>query len=396
MDSGGKSGDEKKQERKEREGNVAMSASEDVAVRLIQVAKSYGDVEVLQSFDLQVREGEFVVLLGPSGCGKSTILKLIAGLEEASYGEIHVAGELVNYVRPRDRNVAMVFQNYALYPHMSVRDNISFPLKMTRRPRIKRSAIDERTAEAAAIVNLTEFLDRKPGQLSGGQRQRVALARAIIRQPEVFLMDEPLSNLDALLRADMRASLLEVHARIQKATLYVTHDQIEAMTMADRVVVIKQGRTQQIGTPQELYTTPANTFVAQFIGSPKMAMHKTSVDGDGTVKFAGLSLKLNTDIKPEPKAAVTVGVRPSSLKIAAEPDRQACFAGTVERRDYVGSDSYLEVQLATGLHIVARTAADSWFAVGDIVHIAAEPGAFHLFDEVGNRLCGASMVMSDR
>ena len=372
----------------------AMSPPADVAVSLIQVAKSYGDVEVLQSFDLQVAHGEFVVLLGPSGCGKSTILKMIAGLEEVSHGEIHVVGELVNYVRPRDRDVAMVFQNYALYPHMTVRENIAFPLRMTRRPRLKRSVIDERTAEAAEIVDLTRYLDRKPAQLSGGQRQRVALARAIIRQPAAFLMDEPLSNLDALLRADMRQSLLDVHSRIQKATLYVTHDQIEAMTMADRVVVLNEGRTQQVGRPHELYTAPANTFVAQFIGSPRMPLHPAVVGGDSTLPFGGASLVPEAGIGLDPGAPMTVGVRPSAL-IVTDAAR-ACFVGTVRRHDYLGSDSYLEVELSVGTSVMVRAAADSPLAPGDPVGVDAEAGAIHLFDEAGARVCGASVCARDR
>ena len=372
----------------------AMSPPADVAVSLIQVAKSYGDVEVLRPFDLQVAEGEFVVLLGPSGCGKSTILKMIAGLEEATHGEIHVAGDLVNYVRPRDRNVAMVFQNYALYPHMTVRENIAFPLRMSRRPRLKRSTIDGRTLEAAEIVDLTQYLDRKPAQLSGGQRQRVALARAIIRQPAVFLMDEPLSNLDALLRADMRTSLLDVHSRIRKATLYVTHDQIEAMTMADRVVVLNDGRIQQVGEPHELYTAPANTFVAQFIGSPRMSLHPTSAGPDGLLRFGGAPLVIDEDIAPDPAAAMTVGVRPSALRVTDAGD--ACLAGRVRRRDYLGSDSYLEVQLSDGSSVMVRTDADSLLESGDDVHVDAEPGAFHLFDEAGDRVCSASARSRDR
>ena len=372
----------------------ALSSPSDVAVSLIQVAKSYGAVEVLQPFDLQVAEGEFVVLLGPSGCGKSTILKMIAGLEEASHGEIHVAGELVNYVRPRYRNVAMVFQNYALYPHMTVRENIAFPLKMSRQPRLRRAVIEERTAEAADIVDLTPYLDRKPAQLSGGQRQRVALARAIVRQPAVFLMDEPLSNLDALLRADMRTSLLDVHARIKKATLYVTHDQTEAMTMADRVVVINAGRIQQIGQPHELYTAPANTFVAQFIGSPRMPLHSLTVSDDGALRIADATLALDAAVVLEPEATVTVGLRPSALR--ATDSVSACFFGEARRRDYLGSDSYLEVDLGDGASAMVRAEADTDVRPGDKVHVDAAPGAIHVFDEAGVRICGASVGQRER
>ena len=365
-----------------------MKPPADVAVSLIRVAKSYGDVDVLESFDLQLAEGEFVVLLGPSGCGKSTILKMIAGLEEVSHGEVHVAGELVNYVRPRDRNVAMVFQNYALYPHMTVRENIEFPLKMSRRPRLKRSVIEERTVEAADIVDLTSYLDRKPAQLSGGQRQRVALARAIIRQPAAFLMDEPLSNLDALLRAEMRTSLLDVHARIKKATLYVTHDQIEAMTMADRVVVLNAGRIQQIGPPRELYTAPVNAFVAQFIGNPRMPLHDLKVRSDGTLSFANAILTLDDEVSLAPGESVTIGLRPSALRTTSSAP--GCFFGKATRRDYLGSDSYLEVDLGDGSSVVARAEADTDVKPGDTVYVNASPGAIHVFDEAGARICGAS------
>ena len=360
------------------------------AVSLVQVSKSYDDVEVLQSFDLQIAPGEFVVLLGPSGCGKSTILKLIAGLEEATEGEIHVAGQLVNYVRPRDRNVAMVFQNYALYPHMSVLDNIAFPLTMVRRPRLKPDVITERTTAAAEIVDLTAYLDRKPAQLSGGQRQRVALARAIVRQPAVFLMDEPLSNLDALLRADMRTSLLEIHQRIRRATLYVTHDQVEAMTMADRIVVLNAGRVQQIGSPDELHTTPASTFVARFIGSPRMPLHQCVGHDNGTLGLGPTTLKLVGGKKVKPGASVTVGLRPSDLRVTTNA-ATACLSGTVTRRDYLGSDIYLEVELPGRISISARAPAESSVRPGDLVHLAAAAGAIHVFDEAACRI-GAATV----
>lgn len=381
-----------------------LSSPSDVAVSLISVAKSYSTVEVLKPFDLQVGEGEFVVLLGPSGCGKSTILKMIAGLEEVSHGEIHVAGKLVNYVRPRDRDVAMVFQNYALYPHMTVRDNIGFPLKMNRRPRLTRAVIAERTAEAADIVDLTAYLDRKPAQLSGGQRQRVALARAIVRKPAVFLMDEPLSNLDALLRADMRTSLLDVHSRIQKATLYVTHDQIEAMTMADRVVVLNEGRIQQIGQPHELYAAPANTFVAQFIGSPRMPIHSLKVSDDGAIRIAGATLTLDAAVVLERGSTVRVGLRPSALRVTDSAAASACFCGVARRRDYLGSDSYLEIELKDGsssindvtYSVMVRADADTKVGPGEVVYVDAVPGAIHIFDEAGARLCGASVSQRPR
>src|SRR3954468_1788680 len=239
-------------------------------VDLIQVSKRYGATEAVASVSLGIEDHEFVVLLGPSGCGKSTLLKMIAGLEEISGGEIYIDGQLVNYVKPADRNVAMVFQNYALYPHMTVFDNIAFPLKMTGVPKAQTA---EKVNAAARALGLETFLERRPEQLSGGQRQRVALGRAIVREPAVFLMDEPLSNLDAQLRVQTREELLRLHARLQTTTIYVTHDQIEAMTMGHRIVVMRSGVIQQVGKPQQVYDNPVNTFVAAFLGSPRINLH---------------------------------------------------------------------------------------------------------------------------
>jgi multiple sugar transport system ATP-binding protein len=239
-------------------------------VELLQVSKRYGETDAVSAVSLGIQDHEFVVLLGPSGCGKSTLLKMIAGLEDVSDGEIYIDGTLVNYVRPADRNVAMVFQNYALYPHMTVAENIGFPLKMTG---VSKQETGQRVQRAARSLGLESFLDRRPEQLSGGQRQRVALGRAIVREPAVFLMDEPLSNLDAQLRVQTREELLRLHARLQTTTIYVTHDQIEAMTMGHRIVVMRGGQVQQVGPPQEVYDEPANTFVAAFLGSPRINLH---------------------------------------------------------------------------------------------------------------------------
>src|SRR5215211_5631825 len=236
-------------------------------VTLRKVVKMYDEVQAVRGIDLDITDKEFIVLVGPSGCGKSTTLRMIAGLEEISGGDIAIGGDVVNDVPPKDRDIAMVFQNYALYPHMNVYENMSFGLKLKRTPK---DEIDRRVKQAAQILDITELLDRKPKQLSGGQRQRVAMGRAIVRDPKVFLFDEPLSNLDAKLRVAMRAEIKALHQRLKTTTVYVTHDQVEAMTMADRIVVMQEGRIEQIGTPLELYDHPVNLFVAGFIGSPAM------------------------------------------------------------------------------------------------------------------------------
>src|SRR5262245_4455345 len=243
-------------------------------VEILEVTKRYRNVLAVDNVTLDVRDQEFLVLLGPSGCGKSTLLKMVAGLEEISEGEIYIDDRLVNYVAPKDRDVAMVFQNYALYPHMTVFENLSFPLRMAGE---KKEAIRQKVGEVARILALDALLERRPEQLSGGQRQRVALGRAIIRQPKVFLMDEPLSNLDALLRVQTREELLRLHKRVEGTIIYVTHDQVEAMTMGDRVVVMRDGVVHQVGEPQMVYDHPANTFVATFIGSPAMSMFRGQV-----------------------------------------------------------------------------------------------------------------------
>ena len=361
------------------------------AVELIEVAKSFGVTEVIRPMDLTVRPGEFVVLLGPSGCGKSTVLKMIAGLEDASDGEIYVDGHLVNYVRPRDRNVAMVFQNYALYPHMTVRENIAFPLAQGRTPRPGRAERARLVDEAAGIVALKPFLDRKPAQLSGGQRQRVALARAIVRRPAVFLMDEPLSNLDAILRAEMRISLLDVHRRVGRATVYVTHDQTEAMTMADRVVVLHEGAVQQVGTPEEIYTRPANSFVARFVGTPRMALHEATVTDSGDVALGDVAFRPDAPVALEAGERVAVGIRPSGAHVA-ERLRGPYLRGRVTRRDYLGGDCFLEVDISTEHAIVVRAEPEDAVHMGDVVNVEIRPGAAHLFGASGERAGGLSLL----
>ena len=283
-------------------------------VELKNVVKRFGATEVVHGANLLINDNEFIVLVGPSGCGKSTVLRMIAGLETVSGGEICIAGRPINEVAPKDRNVAMVFQNYALYPHMSVYDNMGFSLKMSKE---SRDVIDQKVREAAAILELTPYLQRKPAELSGGQRQRVAMGRAIVRKPSVFLFDEPLSNLDAQLRTQMRMELKKLHLQMQTTTIYVTHDQIEAMTLADRIVILKDGYVQQVGSPVEVFERPINRFVASFIGNPPINILEgvISKKTDGaTVVIGGLTLPIIEHAGLQDKQRVLVGIRPDAVK----------------------------------------------------------------------------------
>src|SRR5262247_2994108 len=286
------------------------------SVTLSRVRKSFGNTEVVHGVDIAIADGEFCVLVGPSGCGKSTLLRMIAGLEDITDGEIAIGSRVVNRVPPKERDIAMVFQNYALYPHMTVFDNMAFSLKLAGRPR---EEMREKVAAAAKILGLTDFLDRYPRQLSGGQRQRVAMGRAIVRDPQVFLFDEPLSNLDAKLRVAMRTDIKELHQRLTTTTIYVTHDQIEAMTMADRIVVMHDGLVEQIGAPLDLYDRPQNLFVAGFIGSPAMNFLRGTVRANGAAAFEGVGgvrLPLATAPGGSDGRAVVYGVRPEHFVIA--------------------------------------------------------------------------------
>ena len=309
----------------------AEVADSPYAIELVGVTKRYGTNTVLADLNLDIEPGEFLVLLGPSGCGKSTILKIIAGLEDATEGEVYITGRLANYVRPKERDVAMVFQNYALYPHMTIETNLGFPLKMRRLPR---EEVAERVAEIADLLGLRELLRRYPQQLSGGQRQRVALGRAIIRDPVAFLMDEPLSNLDALLRVQMRTELLKLHRRVGKTTIYVTHDQVEAMTMANRIVIMREGVVQQVGPTTDVYDHPANTFVATFVGSPPMNLFTGHLaNGGGQRSFVGT---FSTSMAGQwsavdQDATVILGIRPEHV-VLATADHEAGIRGTVDTR----------------------------------------------------------------
>jgi len=284
-------------------------------VQIRGVTKRYGGVQVMHGVDVDIEDGEFVVLVGPSGCGKSTLLRMIAGLEEVSEGTISIGGRVVNDVLPKERDIAMVFQSYALYPHKTVAQNMGFPLLMQKRPKAE---IEEKVRKAAEILDLTKYLDRYPKQLSGGQRQRVAMGRAIVRDPQVFLFDEPLSNLDAKLRVSMRVEIKELHQRLRTTTVYVTHDQIEAMTMANKIVVMRDGRVEQIGRPLELYDRPANLFVAGFIGSPSMNFLQGRLatrDGRRVVEIGdGTALPLD-GVAAEDGRAVTYGIRPEHISV---------------------------------------------------------------------------------
>ena len=353
------------------------------AIELLGVTKRYGDFVALQSIDLDIAPGELVVLLGPSGCGKSTLLKIIAGLEDASDGEIYINGRLANYLRPKDRDVAMVFQNYALYPHMTVETNIGFPLAMRRAPK---AVVAQRVQEVAALVGLTDHLKKYPDQLSGGQRQRVALGRAIIREPVAFLMDEPLSNLDALLRVQMRSELLKLHKRVGRTTIYVTHDQVEAMTMADRIVVLRDGVMQQVGTTGEVYSRPANTFVAIFVGSPPMNLIPGRLDTNaGQRRFAGpVTFGLDgLGSLDRVGGEITLGIRPENVELAAPGDADA-IPGCVELVEAVGSDSFLSVAVADNQSVMVRVPADTRAHEGERLHLRFPPRRVLLFDSAGS------------
>jgi sn-glycerol 3-phosphate transport system ATP-binding protein len=356
-------------------------------ISLRRVAKSYGRTPVVHALDLEIRSGEFVVVLGPSGCGKSTVLRMIAGLEEITSGDIAIGGRIVNDLEPRERGCAMVFQNYALYPHMTVADNMGYALRVAGVPKKERRA---RVEAVALTLGLSEFLDRRPAQLSGGQRQRVAMGRAMIRSPEVFLFDEPLSNLDAKLRVQMRIEIRRLHNRLGATSVFVTHDQVEAMTLADRIVVLEGGRIEQIGTPSEVYHRPASRFVAGFIGSPPMNLIEGTVAGDRTIAFAdGSDLHL-PGLALERGRKVVVGIRPESLSVGlAALDRPVRQRFDLQFVEHLGPAA-LAHGLFAGAAFVAQVATD--LAVGSPEGLAfgCEVEAVHLFDAAdGRRIDGA-------
>ena len=354
-------------------------------IELVEVTKRFGENAVLHNISLEIQDGEFLVLLGPSGCGKSTILKIISGLEDASEGEVYINGRLVNYIPPKERDVAMVFQNYALYPHMTVERNIGFPLEMHHVPK---KEVHTKASEVARVLEIEDYLDKYPDQLSGGQRQRVALGRALIRNPIAFLLDEPLSNLDALLRVQMRDELLKFHRQIGRTILYVTHDQVEAMTMADRIVVLKSGVVQQIGKPSDVYMRPKNTFVATFVGSPQMNLIAGNLsEGDQGLEFTGpFKIALGQRFAQLDKGpGATLGIRPEDIGITSvEADK--AIPGTVVLVEPIGSDTFLNVELSPGTFFKVRVPAATRVKEGDNIYLKIAPSDVHLFDAENMRV----------
>jgi multiple sugar transport system ATP-binding protein len=348
--------------------------------------KKFEDFHAVKDVNLEIRDKEFVVLVGPSGCGKTTTLRMVAGLESITSGQILIGDTVVNELPPMDRDIAMVFQNYALYPHMSVYDNMAFGLKMRH---FDKAEIAERVKAAAEILGIQGHLQRKPRQLSGGQRQRVALGRAIVRHPQVFLFDEPLSNLDAKLRVQMRVELKKIHDRLGTTAIYVTHDQVEAMTLGDRVVVMKDGLVQQVGEPLELYNTPANRFVAGFIGSPAMNFATVTVEErDGAVWIANEGMRLRVPGEAAPRlrriagSEVTFGIRPEDLRIATGADPQdLAFDAVVEVVEQLGSETLLDVQVGRA-NMTASVEPGTRARVRDKLRLAVNPERLHFFDGV--------------
>ena len=328
-------------------------------ITLHQISKTFGDVSVIPGIDLEIETGEFVVFVGPSGCGKSTLLRLIAGLEDVTSGTIRIDGTDATDLPPAKRGLAMVFQSYALYPHMSVRKNIAFPLKMAGLPEAEQ---ERKVQHAARILNLTSYLDRRPGQLSGGQRQRVAIGRAIVREPAAFLFDEPLSNLDAALRVSMRQEITELHQSLKTTMIYVTHDQVEAMTMADKIVVLNAGRIEQVGSPMDLYHRPANLFVAGFIGSPRMNF----IEGAEAARHG----------------AQTLGIRPEHLDVTEDGP----WLGTVGLSEHLGSDTFLKVAVEGLGTLNVRVNGEVALHAGDRIRLAPQAGKIYRFGADGKAL----------
>jgi multiple sugar transport system ATP-binding protein len=343
------------------------------SVTIGQVEKYFGRTHIIKGVSIDIADGEFCVLVGPSGCGKSTLLRMIAGLEEISAGDIHIGVQRVNQMPPKERDIAMVFQNYALYPHMTVRDNMAFSLMLAKQPAPK---IAERVDVAAGILGLHTLLDRYPRQLSGGQRQRVAMGRAIVRDPQVFLFDEPLSNLDAKLRVSMRTEIKELHQRLKTTSVYVTHDQIEAMTMADKIVVMRDGLVEQTGSPLDLYDHPANQFVAGFIGSPAMNFLPGVVRQGQVVLGQGLSLPVPPRARASEGQSVVYGIRPEHLNLASANDGLAAKVVVVEP---TGADTQVFTQIA-GVEVTSVFRERHAFSPGSTVHLQPDAQRAHLFD----------------
>ncbi len=353
-----------------------------VAVELKSVKKRYGQVEAIKNLDLSVEKGQFCALLGPSGCGKSTLLRMIAGLEVVTQGSIYINGNDVTEVPPAKRQIAMVFQSYALYPHMTVAQNISFSLRVAKAPK---ELIQRRTREVATMLQLEELLERRPAQLSGGQRQRVAIGRALVREPEVFLFDEPLSNLDAMLRVQMRVEIAKLHKDLSATMIYVTHDQVEAMTLADKIVVLDHGVISQVGTPMELYQSPANKFVASFIGSPTMNFFNAEAKGSSGLDAdlglpGGGALKVTTrnGLDTARRSEIEVGIRPEHVRLSAPNDPGVNLAGKVQILERLGNATIMYVDTAAG-QIVVQDDGDAKAKAGDDVGVIFDATRCHVF-----------------
>ncbi|MGB3025775.1 ABC transporter ATP-binding protein [Paradevosia shaoguanensis] len=346
-------------------------------VILKDVRKSYGPLEVIHGIDLEIKSGEFVVFVGPSGCGKSTLLRMVAGLEHISGGQVAIDDKVVNDVPSPQRGIAMVFQSYALYPHMTVYDNMAFGLKLAKRPK---EQIDKRVREVAKILQIEDYLERMPRALSGGQRQRVAIGRALVRNPKVFLFDEPLSNLDAALRAQTRIEIAKLHSQLDATMIYVTHDQVEAMTLADKIVVLNAGRIEQVGSPLELYRNPVNTFVAGFIASPKMNFVTVQPKGSELLLPGGRTLTTPGDIA----RAATLGIRPEHVELSS-PDT-ALLSGSLEVLEHFGEYALAYVTIADGSQITVKLDGAPELDQGSTLHVTFDAANVHLFDAEGRAL----------
>ncbi|MEM1289618.1 MAG: sn-glycerol-3-phosphate ABC transporter ATP-binding protein UgpC [Pseudomonadota bacterium] len=351
------------------------------SLKLTNVRKSYGKVEVIKGVDIDIDDGEFVVFVGPSGCGKSTLLRMIAGLEDITSGTLEIDGEVVNDYEPKQRGIAMVFQSYAIFPHMTVRENVAFGLTINKASKHEK---EQKVAEAARILQMEHLLDRRPSQLSGGQRQRVAIGRAIVRDPKVFLFDEPLSNLDAALRMDMRMEIGKLHQDLAASMIYVTHDQVEAMTLGDKIVVLKDGKVMQIGSPMDLYHEPANLFVAGFLGAPSMNFLEVDVESlEGEqVRVSNSSLEAVTVPSRgrtfQAGGKAILGLRPQYLS-AAKDDAAGMLHGTVSLTERLGSETVVDVNLGDGTQLIAALSEDRIFSPGDKLGFTFDPAMTHLF-----------------
>jgi len=364
-----------------------------MSLRIENLTKNYGNVKALDNFSLEVNSGEFMVLLGPSGCGKTTVVRCIAGLVDPTAGQIHIGDQLVNHLPPKDRDIAMVFQNYALYPHMNVYDNIAFPLKMRKIPK---EQIKDKVRNISQLLDVEKFLNRKPKELSGGQMQRVALGRALVREPKVFLMDEPLSNLDAKLRAYMRYEIRKLQKKIRITTLYITHDQIEAISMADRIAVMNNGLVQQLGTPEEVYNVPANIFVADFVGSPSMNFLKCNiVESDiNNIIVGSYGTHIQFPIRKLPlklpfESNVIIGIRPRDILFLNNEDFNGIkVKGKISFSELLGEDHLVEIKIGIGESIkVTSTDPSLDFTIGKDVTVGIPCNKIHFFEpKTGNRL----------